>query len=182
MPPPAGTTARSPPVTHRTTPRHPRSTAHRRSPPRNAADPHAAPPVADQATASAAFPSPLQPDPVVVPSTPPCSRCCDDQLNSPSTPQRHASTPVGGWVCGIRWAAPDRGWTTPSLNRSLPPSKSSSSTGSTTAPEPRREPRSSAGRLVQQLAAALHHGYLSPIQWEQRHARTPDPVAPTLAA
>src|SRR5919204_6367530 len=51
---PAGTTAPPPPATRRTTPRRPRSTAHGRSPPRSVADAHAAPPVAGQATASAA--------------------------------------------------------------------------------------------------------------------------------
>src|SRR5919198_4915531 len=50
----AGTSARPPPATRRTTPRRPRSTAHGRSPPRSVADAHAAPPVAGQATASAA--------------------------------------------------------------------------------------------------------------------------------
>lgn len=62
-----------------------------------------------------------------------------------STPRRCASMPVSGWVSGVPWVAPDRAWTTRSLNRSLPPSKSSLSTGSTIALDPRREPRSSAG-------------------------------------
>jgi hypothetical protein len=54
--------------------RRPRWTARARSPSRTAADAHAAPPAAGQATASAAFLSPSQPNPVVVPSTPPVLR------------------------------------------------------------------------------------------------------------
>ena len=60
-------------------------------------------PAAAQATASAASPSPLQPNPVVVPSTPPCSRCCDDQLNPPFASQlewmkRLADDPREPWT------------------------------------------------------------------------------------
>src|SRR5215208_2571059 len=66
-----GTTGSPPPGTPHTPQRRPRWTARARSPSRTVADAHAAPPAAGQATASAAFLSPQQPNPVVVPSTPP---------------------------------------------------------------------------------------------------------------
>src|ERR671934_3155760 len=66
-----GTTGSPPPGTRHTPQRRPRWTARARSPSRTVADAHAAPPTAGQATASAAFLSPSQPNPVVVPSTPP---------------------------------------------------------------------------------------------------------------
>src|SRR5215207_6646368 len=66
-----GTTGSPPPGTAHTPPRRPRWTVRPRSPSRTVADAHAAPPAAGQATASAAFLSPQQPNPVVVPSTPP---------------------------------------------------------------------------------------------------------------
>jgi hypothetical protein len=68
---PAGTTAPPPPAIPHPPRRRPRWTARARSPSRTVADAHAAPPAAGQATASAAFLSPQQPNPVVVPSTPP---------------------------------------------------------------------------------------------------------------
>src|SRR5215218_109732 len=66
-----GTTGSRPPGTPHTPPRRPRWTARARSPSRTVADAHAAPPAAGQATASTASRSPPQPNPVVVPSTPP---------------------------------------------------------------------------------------------------------------
>src|SRR5512133_1092727 len=66
-----GTTGSPPPGTPHTPQRRPRWTVRPRSPSRTVADAHAAPTAADQATASAAFLSPQQPNPVVVPSTPP---------------------------------------------------------------------------------------------------------------
>src|SRR6266516_4779818 len=51
---PDGTTAHPPPPTRRRLGQRPRWTVRRRSPPRTAADPHAAPPAAVQATASLA--------------------------------------------------------------------------------------------------------------------------------
>src|SRR5215211_2129710 len=68
---PAGTTAPPPPAIRHTPRRRPRWTARARSPSRTVADAHAAPPAAGQATASTASRSPPQPNPVVVPSTPP---------------------------------------------------------------------------------------------------------------
>src|SRR5918994_6666057 len=93
----AGTTAPPPLVIRHPPPRRPRWTARARSPSRTVADVHAAPPAAAQATASAAFLSPQQPNPVIVPSTPRYSRCCDDQLNPPCTPWSEWMTaPAGG--------------------------------------------------------------------------------------
>src|SRR5919201_3241232 len=66
-----GTTGSPPPGTRHPPQRRPRWTARARSPSRTVADAHAAPPAAGQATASAAFLSPQQLNPVVVPSTPP---------------------------------------------------------------------------------------------------------------
>src|SRR5207247_1798833 len=66
-----GTTGSRPPGTPHPPQRRPRWTVRARSPSRTVADAHAAPPAAGQATASTAFLSPQQPNPVVVPPTPP---------------------------------------------------------------------------------------------------------------
>jgi hypothetical protein len=58
-----------------------------------------------------------------------------------SSPQRPAWPSVTGWDCGVPWAALGRAWIAPSPSRSSPPSRSSSSNASITAPVPKREPR-----------------------------------------
>src|SRR5829696_7375087 len=114
-----GTTGSPPPGTPHTPPRRPRWTVRPRSPSRIVADAHAAPPAAGQATASAAFLSPQQPNPVVVPSTPRCSGCCDDQLNPPNTPAWHSAAASSRPAWSPRWA--------PSVTRSITPSPRASS-------------------------------------------------------
>ena len=70
------------------------------------------------------------------------------------TAGRGARNAMGG--CGGPWAAPAPAWITPSPSRSSPPSRSSWSTAATTAPAPRRAPRSSAGSPGQPPSASLH--------------------------
>src|SRR5215217_220295 len=100
-----GTTGSPPPGTPHTPQRRPRWTVRPRSPSRIVADAHAAPPAAGQATASAALLSPQQPNPVVVPSTPRCSGCCDDQLNPPNTPRSPTAAACTPPASSLPWNA-----------------------------------------------------------------------------
>src|SRR5215204_4924589 len=123
-----GTTGSPPPGTAHTPPRRPRWTVRPRSPSRTVADAHAAPPAAGQATASAALLSPQQPNPVVVPSTPRCSGCCDDQLNPPNTPRSPTAAACTPPASSLPWARSGMRWTTPSPRASSPPWNASCST------------------------------------------------------
>src|SRR5215211_3652478 len=93
-----GTTGSPPPGIPHTPPRRPRWTVRARSPSRTVADAHAAPPAAGQATASAAFLSPQQPNPVVVPSTPPLLRVLRRPLEPGLAAVVGVTDQAGGWL------------------------------------------------------------------------------------
>src|SRR4051812_49853736 len=85
--PPPGTSGPPPRATRRPRSPRPRSTDPPQSPPRTAAGSPAAPRLVGQATPATRL---VAPDPSAVSqpsSQPPPSRCCDDHLNPPTTPQ-----------------------------------------------------------------------------------------------
>src|SRR5829696_4743399 len=161
-----GTTGSPPPGTAHTPPRRPRWTVRPRSPSRTVADAHAAPPAAGQATASAALLSPQQPNPVVVPSTPRCSGCCDDQLNPPNTPRSPTAAACTPLASSLPWARSGMRWTTPSPRASSPPWNASCSTATPGRPEPGCARRSSISSRSSTTANAA-----------TRHSTTPAPSA-----
>src|SRR6266516_2268558 len=87
---PDGTTAHPPPPTRRRLGQRPRWTARERSPPRTAADPHAAPPAAVPATASLADP----PNPTVAVAVPASQPLTIEVLRRPVEPTLHAPVAV----------------------------------------------------------------------------------------
>src|SRR5829696_6740963 len=161
-----GTTGSPPPGTPHTPPRRPRWTVRPRSPSRTVADAHAAPPAAGQATASAALLSPQQPNPVVVPSTPRCSGCCDDQLNPPNTPRSPTAAACTPLASSLPWARSGMRWTTPSPRASSPRWNASCSTATPGRPEPGCARRSSISSRSSTTANAA-----------TRHSTTPAPSA-----